>query len=605
MVPVPPRRHARPHAALGAGLSLLALFGAPAVALAQGAGAVQGSPVPPLAVPVAVPPAATGEAAKGQEPRMPEAKGEAKGTAGKAADAKRPETKPAEAAPEPVPAQGKAQDAKAQDAKSPDNKAQDTKSSDIKSSDIKTQQAKPQEAAKKSREPAPLVYAKVSTDPNPTLTPRTFLDTLRAAERYAAFAEAGGWERLPEDLARLKPGERNPAIPALRHHLTLTGDLPADAPPNDRLDPPLVAAIAAFQGRHGLPDSGILGRLTINALNVPAAVRQRQLAASAARLMGSKFPFGDRYVVVNIPSAAVEAVENGAVARRYVAVVGSPDKATPPVETRITDINFNPTWTVPASVVKNEIIPQMRKNPGYLAKNHIRILGPSGEVDPTRIDWAGEKAVNYTLRQDSGFDNSLGQVRIDMPNRFAVYMHDTPAKSLFAASVRFHSHGCVRVGQVKELVGWLLQGTDGPNGPGTNWGPIEIETGIADGERRDIKLAKPVPVVFVYLTGFATPDGKAHFRDDIYALDTPAPEPAATGAIPPAAPPGADAASAKPASAGAAPTAPRPGAAHDAKPAPARAAATKPAAVKPTPAKPAVGRSAAEHHSLESVEPIR
>lgn len=600
MVPVPPRRHARPHAALGAGLSLLALLGAPAVALAQGAGAVQGSPVPPLAVPVAVPPAATGEAAKGQEPRMPEAKGEAKGTAGKAADAKRPETKPAEAAPEPVPAQGKAQDAKAQDAKSPDNKAQDTKSSDI-----KTQQAKPQEAAKKSREPAPLVYAKVSTDPNPTLTPRTFLDTLRAAERYAAFAEAGGWERLPEDLARLKPGERNPAIPALRHHLTLTGDLPADAPPNDRLDPPLVAAIAAFQARHGLPDSGILGRLTINALNVPAAVRQRQLAASAARLMGSKFPFGDRYVVVNIPSAAVEAVENGAVARRYVAVVGSPDKATPPVETRITDINFNPTWTVPASVVKNEIIPQMRKNPGYLAKNHIRILGPSGEVDPTRIDWAGEKAVNYTLRQDSGFDNSLGQVRIDMPNRFAVYMHDTPAKSLFAASVRFHSHGCVRVGQVKELVGWLLQGTDGPNGPGTNWGPIEIETGIADGERRDIKLAKPVPVVFVYLTGFATPDGKAHFRDDIYALDTPAPEPAATGAIPPAAPPGADAASEKPASAGAAPTAPRPGAAHDAKPAPARAAATKPAAVKPTPVKPAVGRSAAERHSLESVEPIR
>ena len=228
------------------------------------------------------------------------------------------------------------------------------------------------------------------------------------------------------------------------------------------------------------------------------------------------------------------------------------------------------TWTVPASVVKNEIIPQMRKNPGYLAKNHIRILGPAGEVDPTRIDWAGEKAVNYTLRQDSGFDNSLGQVRIDMPNRFAVYMHDTPAKSLFAASVRFHSHGCVRVGQVKELVGWLLQGTDGPNGPGTSWGPIEIETGIADGERRDIKLTKPVPVTFVYLTGYATPDGKAHFRDDIYNLDTPAPapEPAATGALPPA---------------------PRPGAALAAKP-----------AAKPDPAKPT-----AERRSLESVEATR
>ena len=380
-----------------------------------------------------------------------------------------------------------------------------------------------QEPARKSREAPPLVYAKVSADPDPTLTPRTFLDTLRAAERYAAFAEAGGWERSPEGLASLKPGERSPAIPALRHHLTLTGDLPPDAPPGDRLDPPLVAAISAFQSRHGLPDSGVLGRLTINALNVPAETRQRQLATSAARLMGSKFPFGERYVVVNVPSAAVEAVENGAVVRRYVAVVGSPDKATPTVETRITDVNFNPTWTVPVSVVKTEIIPQMRRNPGYLAKNNIRILGPGGSaIDPTKIDWATEKAVSYTLRQDSGLGNALGQVRIDMPNRYAVYMHDTPSKTLFAASVRFHSHGCVRVGQVKELIGWLLQGVEGPNGPGSSWGPIEIETGIADGTRRDIKLVKPVPVTFVYLTGYAGSDGRAHFRDDIYGLDTPA-----------------------------------------------------------------------------------
>ncbi|MCJ2017676.1 L,D-transpeptidase family protein [Methylobacterium sp. E-065] len=502
------RRHARPGAALGAGLSLLTLLGATVDARAQGIPAAAApaspipAPVPPPAIPASTPTVAPeGAAAKGLEVRAPETKAaETKGTELKPNASGSGESKPVEAA----------------------------------APDMKSAQGKPQEAAKRSREPAPLVYAKVSADPSPTLTARTFLDTLRAAERYAAFAEAGGWERMPEDLARLKPGERSPAIPALRHHLTLTGDLPADAPPSDRFDPPLVAAIAAFQGRHGLPDSGILGRLTINALNVPATVRQKQLAASAARLMGSKFPFGERYVVVNIPSAAVEAVENGTVVRRYVAVVGSPDKATPPVETRITDINFNPTWTVPASVVKNEIIPQMRKNPGYLAKNHIRILGLTGDVDPTRIDWAGEKAVNYTLRQDSGFDNSLGQVRIDMPNRFAVYMHDTPAKSLFAASVRFHSHGCVRVGQVKELVGWLLQGTVGPNGPGSTWGPIEIETGIADGERRDIKLPKPVPVSFVYLTGYATPDGKAHFRDDIYKLDTPAPEPAATGAIPPA-----------------------------------------------------------------------
>ena len=548
MVPVQPRRHARPRATLGAGLSLLALLGAPVAAPAQGVPAslpVGAAPIAqPSPTPASLPPAA------------PDAAGSAKGAEIKAADPRAAESRPG-----------------------------DLKPPEAAAAEAGPAQAKAQEAAKKSREPAPLVYAKVSADPNPTLTPRTFLDTLRAAERYAAFAEAGGWDRLPEDLARLKPGERSPAIPALRHHLTLTGDLPADAPPNDRLDPPLVAAIARFQARHGLPDSGILGRLTINALNVPAATRQRQLAASAARLMGSKFPFGERYVVVNIPSAAVEAVENGAVVRRYVAVVGSPDKATPTVETRISDINFNPTWTVPASVVKNEIIPQMRKNPGYLARNHIRILGPAGEVDPTRIDWAGEKAVNYTLRQDAGFDNSLGQVRIDMPNRFAVYMHDTPAKSLFAANVRFHSHGCVRVGQVKELVGWLLQGTDGPNGAGTSWGPIEIETGIADGVRRDIKPAKPIPVTFVYLTGYATPDGKVHFRDDIYNLDTPAAaaEPAATGALPPAT------------GTGAAPSGTKPEAARPAgiTPAEVKPDAAKPAAAKPAAAKPIAAKGAA------------
>ena len=437
-----------------------------------------------------------------------------------------------------------------------------------------------QKEAQRKKEPAPLVYAKVSADPTPTLNPRTFLDTLRAAERYQAFAEAGGWEPLPADLV-LKPGASNPAVPSLRHHLTLTGDLPADAPPSDRLDPPLIAAITAFQARHGLPETGLLGRQTLAALNVPAAVRQRQLAASARRLMGSNFPFGERYVVVNIPSAVVEAVERGQVARRYVAVVGSPDKATPAVETRITDVNFNPTWTVPISVVKNEIIPKMRKEPGYLAKNHIRILGPGGvEVDPTTLDWTTNKAANYTLRQDPGFDNSLGQVRIDMPNRHAVYMHDTPSKSLFGRSVRFHSHGCVRVGQVKEFVGWLLQGTEGPNGPGSSWGPIEIETGIADGERRDIKLPKPVPVTFVYLTGYATPDGRVHFRDDIYGLDVPG-APAEAGKAASAAKP-AD--RAKPANA-AKPVPARPAAAGvrpaDARPKPAEARAAEPQPAEP------------------------
>jgi L,D-transpeptidase YcbB len=389
---------------------------------------------------------------------------------------------------------------------------------------------------KKSRELPPLVVARVSADPVPTLSPATFLDTLRMADRYQAFADAGGWSALPADMV-VKPGASHPAIPALRKHLTLVGDLPADTPVSDQLDAPLVVAVKAFQARHGLPETGLIGRQTVAALNVPAATRQRQLAASAARQIGSNFPYGDRYVVVNIPSATVEAVDHGVVVRRYVAVVGKPDKATPRIEARITDVNLNPTWTLPVSIIKKEIIPKMRKDPGYLARERIRILGPGGvEVDPTAIDWSSEKAANYTLRQDSGLENSLGQVRIDMPNKQAVYMHDTPSKSLFAREVRFHSHGCVRVAQVKELAGWLLEGTPGPNGAGSTWGPIEIETSIATNERLDIKLPKQIPVTFVYLTGYATPDGRAHFRDDIYGIDSPSaatPDVATTGAITP------------------------------------------------------------------------
>ena len=437
--------------------------------------------------------------------------------------------------------------------------------------------AEGKQALKKvSRELPPLVVARMSQDTTPTLTPATFLDTLRAAERYQGLVEAGGWPSLPADLT-VKPGERNPAIPALRRHLVMTEDLAPGGPEGDQLDPGLVAALKRYQARHNLPETGLLGRQTLAALNVPASVRQRQLAASANRLIGSSFPFGDRYVAVNIPSAAVEAVDHGSVARRYVAVVGKPERASPMVETKITNINFNPTWTVPVSLIKKDIIPHMRKDPGYLAKMHIRMLDGQGqEVQPTAVDWSTERAVNYTLRQDPGFDNSLGQVRIDMPNRHAVYMHDTPSKGLFSRDVRFHSSGCVRVADVKALVGWLLEGTPGPNGPGSTWGPMEIETGIATGERRDIKLAKPIPVTFVYLTGYATPDGRVHFRDDVYGLDTGKPvEPAVTGTI------------AKPAPGKAVPGPVGSGKAVPAKPTATKPSAAKPSAIKPADAKPA------------------
>jgi L,D-transpeptidase YcbB len=365
--------------------------------------------------------------------------------------------------------------------------------------------------------PPPAAVA-ISQDPRPTLDPGSFVNTMRAAWTYLRIAQAGGWPTLPPGTV-LKTGDQGPLVAILRQRLAVEGDLPADMAADAPFDSGLVTAVKRFQARHGLPESGAVRAKTLEALNVSALTRHRQLSASAQRLMGSAFAFGERYVVVNIPSATVEAVESGQVARRYVAVVGKADRPSPVVETRITAININPTWTVPISLIKKDIIPHVRKDPAYLAKMKIRILDSKGqEIDPQQIDWSTESAVNYTLRQDPGAINSLGQIRIDMPNKHAVYMHDTPTKRLFAQDARFHSSGCVRIADVRDFVEWLLRGTSAPNGA---WTKSDIDAAIATAARRDIRLDKPIPVAWVYLTGYATPDGTVHFRNDVYGLDAP------------------------------------------------------------------------------------
>jgi murein L,D-transpeptidase YcbB/YkuD len=362
---------------------------------------------------------------------------------------------------------------------------------------------------------------KLSADPRPSLGPGTFVATMNAVERYRAIAEAGGWAAVPGEITRAKAGDKGRHVAALRARLIASDDLSADLVGGEVLDEAAQAAIRRFQDRHGLPETGLVGPRTLVELNVPVTARVRQLQASANRLLGSKFPFGDRYVAVNIPAATVEAVQAGTVAKRYVVVVGKPDRPSPTIAARIQNVNFNPTWTVPVSLIKKDIIPHMRKDPGYLAKMKIRILdGQGAEVDPASIDWTTDKAANYTLRQDPGVDNSLGEVRIDMPNKLAVYMHDTPSKKLFARNARNLSSGCVRVSGIRELARWILEGQAGPGGPSSAWGDAEIAAAIGSGQRIDVKLTKQIPVIWTYLTGYASPDGVVHFRADAYGLDS-------------------------------------------------------------------------------------
>jgi murein L,D-transpeptidase YcbB/YkuD len=361
-------------------------------------------------------------------------------------------------------------------------------------------------------EPGLPVLAHVSASPLPTLDEGTAQRMAAAMLTYSALEVRGGWPTLPA-TAKLAPGARGPDVALLRQRLAVTEDLPANKINGDVYDDALAAAVRHFQARHGLPETGSVGPATLTELNVPVGQRLHQLAASIERLAAMDINFGERYVVVNIPSTVAEAVEGDHVVRRYVVVVGKTDRPSPTVSTMITTVNLNPTWTVPLSIAKKDIITKMRKDPFYLARMHMRALdGQGNEIDAKTIDWNSDRSPNFTLRQDSGTWNALGAVRIDMPNPYSVYMHDTNHKNLFSNDYRFESSGCTRVAEVRDLATWLL--ADNPG-----WGRPEIDAGIAKGERVDIRLTHKVPVAWTYLTGWVTRDGTIHFRDDIYGLD--------------------------------------------------------------------------------------
>jgi L,D-transpeptidase YcbB len=370
---------------------------------------------------------------------------------------------------------------------------------------------------KKVAPPPPPRETALSDDPAPTLQPETFFATAKASERYSAIVDAGGW---PTDIVAIGPGTRGPAVATLRKRLMIEGYLDAAQAGSLAWDAGLTTAVKRFQSHMGLRQTGVVSGATLKAMNVPARERFNELASSANRLAGLNFSFDQRYVVVNLPSTSVEAVENGRVVHHYIAIVGDPEHPSPEISAQIQVINLNPTWTVPISIIKKEIIPRMQRDPGYLTRAKIRILDGSGEeINPKSVNWSTERAANYTLRQDSGAGNSLGSIRIGMPNKLAVYMHDTPSKGLFGADYRFLSHGCVRVQGVYDYAEWLLQGTGG--GPsGGVWDKAAMEAKIKEGVPFDIKLARAVPVIWVYLTGWSNGDGPAEFRDDVYGVDT-------------------------------------------------------------------------------------
>jgi murein L,D-transpeptidase YcbB/YkuD len=346
----------------------------------------------------------------------------------------------------------------------------------------------------------------------PTLSPATVQHTEQVIAQFEGIVAKGGWPEVAQ-ADRLRLGSRHPSVSALRKRLTLSGDLDASAGASDIYDSYVEAGVRRFQARHGISVDGVVREQTLRMLNVPAAVRLAQLRTNLVRLRSLSGNLGSRFVVCNIPAARIEAIEGGVAVSRHTAVAGKVDRPSPDINSRIVEVNFNPYWTVPVSIVRRDLIPKMQAEPDYLTANKIRIFDMRGEeLTPSQINWYTEEAVNYRFKQDPGDLNSLGSMRINFPSKDGVYMHDTPAKGLFGEDMRFHSSGCVRVQNVRELVNWLLIETP-------NWSRQEIDAVVKSGERKDAKVSRPVPLYWVYVTAWATPDGVTQFREDIYNRD--------------------------------------------------------------------------------------
>ena len=346
----------------------------------------------------------------------------------------------------------------------------------------------------------------------PIFSPQTVTYIETGDRPVPADRRAGRLADVPA-TKKLKLGVVDPDVEALRKRLMVSGDLSQRAGMSQSFDTYVDAAVKRFQTRHGLPADGVMGKYTYAAMNISAQVRLGQLETNLVRLRSMSGFLGDRYVMVNIPAAQIEAVENIRVVLRHTAIVGKIDRQTPIVNSKINEIIVNPYWNAPKLIVRKDIIPLMRKDPTYLTKNNIHILGPDGnEIDPTAIDWNTEDAAKFRLRQDPGSGNAMASVKINFPSPDGVYMHDTPQQSLFNKLMRFDRSGCVRVQNVRDLVTWLLRDTPG-------WTRQHFEAG--DQERREHagRAHRPVPVYFTYISAWSTGDGVVHFRDDIYGRD--------------------------------------------------------------------------------------
>jgi murein L,D-transpeptidase YcbB/YkuD len=342
--------------------------------------------------------------------------------------------------------------------------------------------------------------------------PRVFLyDRFKTAlAEYRAIEANGGWPSVPAG-ATLKPGDTDARAAALAARLAVTGDLPPSAAVDAaRYDETLATAVRVFQARHGLTPDGAVGPATLAALNVPVAARIEQLRANLERARWVFYEPESEFLVVNIAGFQLYHLRRGEVVWRTRVQVGRPYRQTPIFRAELSYLVVNPTWTVPPTIYRNDILPAVRRDPAYLASRHIDAFDASGAVvDAATVDWSG-RYPPYRLVQRPGADNALGRIKFMFPNEHAIYLHDTPSRDLFERDSRAFSSGCIRVENPFELAGQLL---------GSARARERLDALVASGRTDTIFLDKPMPIMLLYWTAEPDEAGRVSFLPDVYGRD--------------------------------------------------------------------------------------
>jgi L,D-transpeptidase YcbB len=342
---------------------------------------------------------------------------------------------------------------------------------------------------------------------------RTALHTLRKV------AEQGGWPQVPEGPT-LRREDRHARVLPLRQRLHIGGDLPEVQMPGepDRFDDRLHEAVLRFQRRHGLTPDGLVGQKTLQALNVPVQQRIRQVELNLERWRWLPSDLGRRYIVVNTADFSLRVVAHGTVAMQMRVVVGRPARRTPVFSAPLTHMVIHPQWTVPPTIAVEDILPRLVEDPGYLEQNGIALYhgwnADGMPIDPFAVDWRlyGKHRFPFRLVQAPGRLNPLGKIMFLFPNKFAVYLHDSPARDLFGRVQRDFSSGCIRVEDALSLARYLVKDD-------SDWSPARLQELIDSGRRQVVHVKRPLPVHLLYMTAWVDHDGGVQFREDIYGRD--------------------------------------------------------------------------------------